>query len=160
MHTASPLVYIPKACPLLPQRRQLTDDRLQTNAARLASIECRHFVAECELPLLNSSYWLIVHAAFRLGRVKFPFGLQWRTDVRLHSYRIPFGGFKSSGWGRELGMQGLEAYLETKVRPRIVPEKPLKRLRLSITTTARHWTGPSSSSLCYMRVYKSVAPKS
>lgn len=33
----------------------------------------------------------------------------------LADFRVPFGGFKSSGWGRELGMQGLEGYLELKV---------------------------------------------
>lgn len=27
---------------------------------------------------------------------------------------VPFGGFKQSGWGREFGQEGLDAYLETK----------------------------------------------
>ena len=27
---------------------------------------------------------------------------------------IPFGGYGQSGWGREFGQEGLDAYLETK----------------------------------------------
>jgi phenylacetaldehyde dehydrogenase len=27
---------------------------------------------------------------------------------------MPFGGFKQSGWGRDLGAQALELYSETK----------------------------------------------
>jgi len=37
--------------------------------------------------------------------------------INFHDPRdlsMPFGGFKQSGWGRELGIEGVEGYLETK----------------------------------------------
>jgi succinate-semialdehyde dehydrogenase/glutarate-semialdehyde dehydrogenase len=36
------------------------------------------------------------------------------NDAVPATSNCPFGGFKQSGWGRELGTEGLEAYLETK----------------------------------------------
>jgi len=41
-------------------------------------------------------------------------GTIWQNQYVAADFKIPFGGFKSSGWGRELGMQGLDAYLESK----------------------------------------------
>jgi acyl-CoA reductase-like NAD-dependent aldehyde dehydrogenase len=32
----------------------------------------------------------------------------------VYDHAVPFGGYKQSGWGREFGKEGLEAYLETK----------------------------------------------
>ncbi|MCF7850021.1 MAG: NAD-dependent succinate-semialdehyde dehydrogenase [Kiritimatiellales bacterium] len=36
------------------------------------------------------------------------------NDAVPSTSNCPFGGFKQSGWGRELGEEGLEAFLETK----------------------------------------------
>ena len=35
-------------------------------------------------------------------------------DVVNPANEEPFGGLKQRGWGRELGSEGLEAFLETK----------------------------------------------
>ncbi|WP_373356570.1 aldehyde dehydrogenase [Pseudoroseicyclus sp. CXY001] len=41
-------------------------------------------------------------------------GVVWVNTYRYLRWSIPYGGFKSSGWGRENGMEALEPYLETR----------------------------------------------
>lgn len=41
-------------------------------------------------------------------------GTVWINEYHLISEKAPFGGFKQSGLGRELGIEGLKAYLEVK----------------------------------------------
>jgi len=38
----------------------------------------------------------------------------WINDYHLINLRFPFGGYKQSGVGRELGPWGLDAYQEIK----------------------------------------------
>lgn len=41
-------------------------------------------------------------------------GITWMNTYHPTFNEAPWGGYKQSGWGRELGTYGLEAYLETK----------------------------------------------
>lgn len=41
-------------------------------------------------------------------------GNVWINCYGMLDAALPFGGYKESGWGRELGNEGLDAYLETK----------------------------------------------
>ena len=41
-------------------------------------------------------------------------GTVWINDYHLISEKAPFGGYKHSGLGRELGQEGLGAYLQMK----------------------------------------------
>jgi phenylacetaldehyde dehydrogenase len=41
-------------------------------------------------------------------------GTVWVNTYNVFDAALPFGGFKESGWGREMGREVLDNYLETK----------------------------------------------
>ena len=41
-------------------------------------------------------------------------GTVWVNMYRAVSYTTPFGGYKKSGMGRELGQEAIREYLQTK----------------------------------------------
>ena len=41
-------------------------------------------------------------------------GIVWVNTYRFIRWSTPYGGFKASGWGRENGLEGFDAYLETR----------------------------------------------
>ena len=53
-------------------------------------------------------------------------GTIWINEWHLLNERAPFGGYKQSGIGRELGREGLEAYTEVKNVITWVAEAPFK----------------------------------
>ncbi len=68
----------------------------------------------------NTPYGLSAYAMtrdigrmFRLGE-QIEAGTLGINDGAPSTSQSPFGGVKQSGWGRELGMEGLEAFVETK----------------------------------------------
>ena len=54
-----------------------------------------------------------VHRAHRVA-ARIRAGSVWINAYRVLSPSVPFGGFKQSGLGRENGLHGVDAYLETK----------------------------------------------
>jgi succinate-semialdehyde dehydrogenase/glutarate-semialdehyde dehydrogenase len=54
-----------------------------------------------------------VSRVFRLAE-RLEAGMIGINDGLPTTSNAPFGGVKQSGWGRELGCEGLEAFLETK----------------------------------------------
>ena len=75
-------------------------------------------------------------------------GTMWINDYHVFNDLTPFGGYKQSGIGRELGSWGLEEYTEVKhvhVGSEGHPAlRPGNRLLLSYPrTTALSWTGPT-----------------
>ena len=51
--------------------------------------------------------------AHRLAR-ELRAGTVWVNCYNVFDAALPFGGYKQSGWGREMGAQALELYTETK----------------------------------------------
>ena len=43
-----------------------------------------------------------------------PAGLVWINGYSVFDAAMSFGGYKESGWGREMGHNALDNYLETK----------------------------------------------
>jgi phenylacetaldehyde dehydrogenase len=41
-------------------------------------------------------------------------GTVWVNCYNIFDAALPFGGYKQSGWGREMGHAALDNYLETK----------------------------------------------
>ena len=41
-------------------------------------------------------------------------GTVWINCYNIFDAALPFGGYKQSGWGREMGHEVLEAYTEVK----------------------------------------------
>ena len=56
--------------------------------------------------------FLVTRALTLISRLQA--GTVWVNDYNTFWNQAPFGGFKGSGHGRELGKYGLEAYYEVK----------------------------------------------
>ncbi len=41
-------------------------------------------------------------------------GTVWVNCYNIFDAALPFGGYRQSGWGREMGAEALELYTETK----------------------------------------------
>jgi phenylacetaldehyde dehydrogenase len=63
---------------------------------------------------LGASIWTRdVHKIFTLAP-KLRAGTVWVNCHNILDATMPFGGYKQSGWGRELGREAVYSYLESK----------------------------------------------
>jgi betaine-aldehyde dehydrogenase len=65
-----------------------------------------------------------VFRAHRVAR-ELQAGIVWVNTYHPTYNELPWGGYKQSGMGRELGLYGIEAYLETKQINLNLEEAPL-----------------------------------
>lgn len=65
-----------------------------------------------------------IYRALRVAR-KIRAGILWVNTMQPCYVEAPWGGYKQSGYGRELGTQGIDEYLETKQLHINLNEKPI-----------------------------------
>jgi aldehyde dehydrogenase (NAD+) len=76
---------------------------------------------------LSAGIWTgNVLAAQRLAR-RLQAGSVWINDWHMLRTDVPFGGYKHSGQGREMGIAGLESFLETKAISTAFQRDPAKK---------------------------------
>ena len=63
---------------------------------------------------LSAGFWTRDPDRIRRMSVGLRFGTVWVNDFNVYFTQAPWGGYKQSGLGRELGRQGLEEYTEVK----------------------------------------------
>jgi betaine-aldehyde dehydrogenase len=63
---------------------------------------------------LSAGFWTRDPGRIRRMSVGLRFGTVWVNDFNVYFTQAPWGGYKQSGLGRELGRMGLEEYTEVK----------------------------------------------
>lgn len=63
---------------------------------------------------LAAGFWTCDHARVKRVSSALRFGTVWINDFNVYFTQAPWGGYKQSGMGRELGKTGLEEYTELK----------------------------------------------
>ncbi|MBM9615097.1 aldehyde dehydrogenase family protein [Desulfobulbus rhabdoformis] len=63
---------------------------------------------------LSAGFWTGDQARIKRMTRGLRFGTVWVNDFNVYFTQAPWGGYKQSGLGRELGMSGLEEYTEQK----------------------------------------------
>jgi aldehyde dehydrogenase (NAD+) len=69
-------------------------------------------------------------------------GTVWVNQYSVLHPNVPFGGMKASGWGRELGPQGLDNYLSTKVSAASGSDSNSLLMMSIVTQAVHHYFGP------------------
>jgi betaine-aldehyde dehydrogenase len=63
---------------------------------------------------LSAGFWTRDQARIKRMSAALRFGTVWVNDFNVYFAQAPWGGYKQSGLGRELGIAGLEEYTEQK----------------------------------------------